>query len=35
MRSVSAANFGKLLVAMGVERKHTKYGNFYQVVSLQ
>lgn len=35
MRSVSAAHFGKLLVAMGVERKHTKYGNFYQVVSLQ
>lgn len=35
MRSVSVANFGKLLVAMGVERKHTKYGNFYQVVSLQ
>lgn len=34
MRSVSAANFGKLLVSLGVERKHTRYGNFYQVVSL-
>ena len=35
MRSVSPANFGKLLVSLGVERKHTKYGNLYQVVSLQ
>lgn len=34
MQGVSAANFGKLLVAMGIERKHTRYGNFYQVVSL-
>lgn len=35
MRGVSAANFGKLLIAMGIERRHTRYGNFYQVVSLQ
>ena len=34
MRSVSAGNFGKLLCALGIERKHTESGNFYRVVSL-
>ncbi|MCD8269817.1 MAG: DUF3874 domain-containing protein [Parabacteroides sp.] len=35
MRSVSPTNFGRLLVSLGVERKHTEYGNLYQVVSVQ
>lgn len=34
MRSVSAGNFGKLLSSLGIERKHTQYGNYYQVISL-
>ncbi len=32
-RMLSPANFGKTLVALGVERKHTKHGNFYHVIS--
>ncbi len=32
-RLLSQAAFGKTLVALGVERKHTKYGNLYHVIS--
>lgn len=35
MQGASATNFSKLLSAMGVERKHTRYGNCYSVVSQQ
>lgn len=35
MQGASAANFGKLLVSLGIERIHNRYGNFYQVVSQQ
>lgn len=31
-RQLSSANFGKALVAIGAERKHTKQGNFYHVI---
>lgn len=33
MRSIPAGNFGKLLTSLGIERKHTKNGNFYLVVA--
>ncbi|WP_277464401.1 VapE domain-containing protein [Parabacteroides sp. PF5-6] len=32
MREVSALCFGKTLLALGIERVHTKYGNSYKVV---
>lgn len=32
MRGVSPGNFAKLLMALGVERRHTRYGNLYQVI---
>jgi delta 1-pyrroline-5-carboxylate dehydrogenase len=34
MRSSTASNFGKVLTALHIERKHTRYGNLYQVVPL-
>lgn len=34
MRGVAASNFGKVLTALHIERKHTRYGNLYQVVPL-
>lgn len=34
MRSVSAANFGKFLSSLGIERKHTEHGNYYVVVEI-
>lgn len=34
MRGKTATNFGKVLMAMGVERVHTRNGNFYPVVFL-
>lgn len=34
MRSVSAANFSRLLVSLGVERLHLEFGNRYRVVAL-
>ena len=30
----TASNFGKVLTALHIERKHTRYGNLYQVVPL-
>lgn len=33
MSSVSATNFGKLLSSLGVDRKHTQFGNYYLVVA--
>lgn len=32
MRGVSPGRFAKLLMALGVERRHTRYGNLYQVI---
>ena len=32
MRGSTASNFGKVLTALHIERKHTRYGNLYQVV---
>lgn len=32
MREASAGNFGKVLVALGIERVHTRYGNRFRVV---
>lgn len=32
MAGTSPGNFGKLLISLGIERKHTRYGNLYQVV---
>ena len=34
MRSSTASNFGKVLTALHIARKHTRYGNLYQVVPL-
>ncbi len=34
MRSSTASNFGKVLTALRIERKHTRYGNLYHVVPL-
>ena len=34
MRGSTASNFGKVLTALHIERKHTRYGNLYQVVPL-
>lgn len=34
MRGASPARFARVLTAVGVERKHTKYGNKYRVVSI-
>lgn len=34
MRGSTASNFGKVLTALHIERKHTHYGNLYQVVPL-
>jgi predicted P-loop ATPase len=34
MREASAANFGKVLTALGIERIHTEYGNRYRVVAV-
>lgn len=34
MREVSAANFGKVLTSLGIEKIHTEKGNFYKVVPL-
>lgn len=33
MSSVSATNFSKLLSSLGVDRKHTQFGNYYLVVA--
>lgn len=35
MREVSAANFGKVLTALGIEKVHTDKGNLYKVVSVK
>jgi len=35
MREVSAANFGKVLTALGLEKVHTEKGNFYRVVPVK
>lgn len=34
MSGASAANFGKVLTALGLTRKHTELGNVYQVVAV-
>lgn len=34
MRGTNANQFGKLLMAIGVERVHTAYGNVYKVVAV-
>ena len=34
MRGSTASKFGKVLTALHIERKHTRYGNLYQVVPL-
>lgn len=34
MAGTSPGNFGKLLISLGIERKHTRYGNMYQVMPL-
>lgn len=34
MRDISGNNFGRILVALGIERVHTKWGNLYKVVRI-
>lgn len=34
MRGANPASLAQILVAVGIERKHTKFGNVYRVVKL-
>lgn len=34
MRNVSSLHFGRVLTALGIEKRHTKKGNLYRVVAL-
>ena len=35
MKDANMVQLGQALIAAGVERKHTKYGNRYQIVMLK
>ena len=34
MRGANPASLAQILVAVGIERKHTKFGNVYRVVKI-
>ena len=34
MRGANPASLAQILIAVGIERKHTKFGNVYRVVSV-
>lgn len=34
MRDISANNFGRVLVALGIERVHTRWGNLYKIIKI-